>query len=115
MEGNYNRRSCACPQVPDMIMHFFELSKTMMLTVMQTTLAATAGGMLHRSASFMICFLFVHMFANLTVFFGPNALMATKAYSKNVGVKVLEYYLLITAAIHALTASYFTFNKSAIS
>ena len=35
-----------------------------------------------------------------------------KAYSKNVGVKVLEYYLLITAAIHALTASYFTFNKS---
>ena len=113
MEGNHNRRSCACPKIPDMMLHFLNLSQVMVVSVLKTTFAKTAGGMLHRSGLFMICFLFVHMFANLTVFFGENVFNGyANKYSKNFGVKILEYYLLITACAHVLTASYFTFNKA---
>jgi L-lactate dehydrogenase (cytochrome) len=113
MEGHRNRRSCACPELPDLAVHFINLCQVMITSILKTTFAKTAGGMLHRSGLFMICFLFVHMFANLTVFFGENVFNGyANKYSKNFGVKILEYYLLATACLHVLTASYFTFNKA---
>ena len=90
-----------------------DLSRVIGVSVAKTTIATSAGGMLHRSAIFMVCFLFVHMFSNLTVFFGKDIFNGYAVrYASNPAVKVVEYYLLVTACIHLITAAYFTYNKA---
>ena len=113
MEGRYERRSCACPELTETLWHSIDLFRVMGVSVAKTTIATSVGGMLHRSAIFMVCFLFVHMFSNLTIFFGKDIFNGyALKYANNPAVKVVEYYLLVTACIHLITATYFTYNKA---
>lgn len=88
------------------------LLKVMVVSIVKTTFAPSAGKMLHRSGLFMLAFLVVHMLGNLTVFFGPGAFNAySYKLTSNPGIKIVELYMLVTAVIHVATAGYFTANK----
>jgi succinate dehydrogenase/fumarate reductase cytochrome b subunit (b558 family) len=78
----------------------------------KTVLATSLSGTLHRSAMFLILYLILHMFCNLSVFLGSEVLNSYgHAVSSNPVTKFLEAYLLLGAFAHAFVAMYFTWNK----
>ena len=84
----------------------------MLASTLRSTFSRTIGGMLHRSALFMIVFLLAQAVLNLTVPLGAatNNKM-THMLTRNVIWRGVEWYLLLTTAIHVCAASYFTVNR----
>ena len=93
--------------------HCVPLARVMLMSVLQTTFARTAGGMLHRSALFLIIFLIAQAGLNVTVLFGRDTNnSAIHSVTSTTAWRFFEWYLMVTTAVHMCTASYFTFNKS---
>lgn len=88
------------------------LARVMLTSVLRSTFSRTTGGMLHRSALFMIVFLMVQAMLNLTVPLGAATNnKAARALTDNLLWRGVEWYLLLATVIHLCTAGYFTLNR----
>ena len=90
----------------------FPLSRVMVVSLLQTTFAKTAGGMLHRSALFLIFFLALQAIVGVSVVLGPdwsNAFL--HSLTSTTLWRFFEWYLLVTTLVHLGTAGYFTMNR----
>jgi hypothetical protein len=88
------------------------LARVMVTSLLQTTFAKTAGGMLHRSALFLIVFLILQAVAGVSVVLGQdwsNTLVHT--VTSTTLWRFFEWYLVVTTLVHVGTASYFTLNR----
>lgn len=93
--------------------YYIPLLLIMMKSIIQTTFARTLGGMLHRSALFLILFLIIQGVANVSLLFGNtfhNSMI--HMISSTTIWRYFEWYLLVTTIVHVCAAMYFTFNKS---